>query len=104
MPDITDATLYRLMYESETAHLEYDLDVSLDAPGECPCCAEEGVTSCQYLERFAGGRIVLSCSNTATIWDHLVDAGFVGEKAIDAELVRCVEAAMAREQRAKEAA
>lgn len=100
-PTFTDADLYRLLYESETAHLEYDLDVSLNRPGECKCCRDD-VTSCRNPEKWAGGLIVLDCSNTERVFAHLGDAGFATEAAKDAELLRCVERAVERERHIEE--
>ena len=99
---LTDADLYRLMYGTTGGHLEHDLDVSLSRPGECKCCRED-VTACRNPEEWAGGRIVLDCSNTARIFDHLDDAGFATDEAKSAELLRCVERALAREARVEEA-
>lgn len=109
----TDADFYRAYL---AGHFD-DLRFNAFAPGECRCedrawahasatqqpehgqVTPEEVRFCRQPSTWCRGRVVLSCSNTATLSDALSDAGFIGDEAQDAELLRRLEAA----ERAEEA-
>ena len=73
-------------------------DLHFTPTEECRCIAPD-VEECRFPEEWCAGAVRLSCSNTASLFDALDDAGFPTDKAKDAELLR----RFALAERAKEA-